>query len=183
MSGTGKSTLVNNISRNLGIKRIITTTSRAIRNREINHYDYHFISKKEFKEKIQQKYFLEYIKKYNNYYGTALDDFDQDCVATLSIEGAEYINNIFNDVIIIYLNCSFDICKERLMLRDHNDTEEKKIIKRLGKDIILYSRVLNNCFVIDASMSEDKVLHETISIIKNKEYNENFNTKREGVIN
>ena len=48
-SNTGKSTIVERLLKdNIGVTRIITSTSRAPRNNETNGVDYHFFTKEDF---------------------------------------------------------------------------------------------------------------------------------------
>lgn len=51
------------------VSRIITTTTREIRNNEKPGIDYHFVTSKEFITQIAQGKFAEYAEVYGNYYG------------------------------------------------------------------------------------------------------------------
>ena len=76
-SGTGKSTLVNELVKKYGFEKVITTTNRPKRDGEVDGVDYHFIRTEEF----HPDDFLEY-KSYNVadgetwYYGVNRDSFD-----------------------------------------------------------------------------------------------------------
>ena len=72
-SGSGKTTIVRHLlvqdKLNLGFS--ISATSRDPRGEEIDGKDYHFISAKDFKNKIKADEFVEWEEVYhNNFYGT-----------------------------------------------------------------------------------------------------------------
>lgn len=51
-SGSGKTTIAHQLETH-GFERLITTTTRSMREGEVNHHDYHFVSKEEFKISIR----------------------------------------------------------------------------------------------------------------------------------
>lgn len=83
-SGSGKTTLANSlngylmeynnhddlINRKYTFEKIITTTTRPIRENEINGIDYNFVSKENFLKDVKNKEFIEYSVYNNWYYGT-----------------------------------------------------------------------------------------------------------------
>lgn len=72
-SGAGKSSLINKITDQIGPTYFsISTTTRAMREGEIEGVHYHFVSVDEFKQDIEQEMFLEYAVVHGNYYGTSL---------------------------------------------------------------------------------------------------------------
>ena len=72
-SGAGKTTLAKKlIKKNKNIKLSISYTTRKKRPLEKNNKDYNFISENEFNKLKKKKYFIEWAKVFNNYYGTSL---------------------------------------------------------------------------------------------------------------
>lgn len=72
-SGAGKSSLINKISGDIGDHYFsISTTTRPMREGEIDGVHYHFVSEEEFKKDIEDNNFLEYATVHGNYYGTSL---------------------------------------------------------------------------------------------------------------
>jgi guanylate kinase len=69
-SGTGKSTLCNNLRQSGDFVFSISCTTRQPRKGEQNGEDYFFISKEEFKERVSRGEFLEHAEVHGNYYGT-----------------------------------------------------------------------------------------------------------------
>ena len=70
-SGAGKTTLVKLLSkRNKNFEISISNTTRAPRRDEIEGKDYYFIDEEKFNDLIKTKFFYEYARVFNNFYGT-----------------------------------------------------------------------------------------------------------------
>ena len=106
-SGAGKTTLAKKlIKNNINIELSISYTTRKKRSLEKNNKDYKFISEKGFNKLKKKKYFIEWAKVFNNYYGTSLIKVKK-------------INNKGKDVL-------FDIDWQG----------SRKIKKKLGKEVV-----------------------------------------------
>jgi guanylate kinase len=85
-SCSGKSTIERKLT-DLGLKRIISYTSRAIRKNETNHVDYHFLTKEEFEQKLSKGFFAEH-SIYNSWnYGIASEDCCDDAICVVETSG------------------------------------------------------------------------------------------------
>jgi len=72
-SGCGKSSLINEILKEeKNIYFSISTTTREIRDGEQEGINYHYISKEQFEQEIEEGAFLEWAEVHGNYYGTSL---------------------------------------------------------------------------------------------------------------
>lgn len=72
-SGAGKSSLLNKVIGDLGECYFsISTTTRSMREGEIDGVHYHFVDENEFKKDIDEELFLEYAFVHGNYYGTSI---------------------------------------------------------------------------------------------------------------
>ena len=72
-SGSGKSSLMKEVFKEVKNSYFsISTTTRDIREGEVDGINYHFVSKEEFEQDIDAGYFLEWAKVHDNYYGTSL---------------------------------------------------------------------------------------------------------------
>jgi guanylate kinase len=77
-SGAGKSSLINKVSEAIGPHYFsISTTTRPMREGEIDGVDYHFVDEATFKQEIEEEYFLEYAIVHGNYYGTSIKPVKQ----------------------------------------------------------------------------------------------------------
>ena len=69
-SGTGKTTLCENLRATPDFIYSVSCTTRPPRKGEENDVDYHFLTKEDFLLKIERGEMLEYAQVHGNYYGT-----------------------------------------------------------------------------------------------------------------
>ena len=86
-SACGKTQIVNKLISDFGYKKLVTYTTRPMRLNEKQGIDYNFITEEKFKEKINNSFFIEYVKYNNNYYGTSYSDLSKDKVVIIEAEG------------------------------------------------------------------------------------------------
>ena len=130
------------------LQKVLTTTSRSPRLGEKDSVDYHFISEAEFRQKIADNQFIEYVKYGDNYYGTQ----KQDILANLgndtiwridpsragqirqfikdAFEG-EQAESLLKEVLVIYISVSENEIRRRLKARS---LSEQEIAKRIKQD-------------------------------------------------
>lgn len=116
----------------------ISMTTRAPRAGETNGVEYHFVTKKDFLNQIENGNLLEYAEFCDNYYGTPLDkvneqlELGQEVVLEIEVQGAMQVKEKMPDGVYIFIAPpSMKALEERLINRG---TEDKKIIqKRLQK--------------------------------------------------
>ena len=72
-SGVGKGTICEVLLKELNAWYSVSMTTRGIRDGEVDGVNYYFISKDEFKERIEEGKLLEYNIYNDNYYGTPKD--------------------------------------------------------------------------------------------------------------
>ena len=140
-SGAGKTTLVKAMLEQIsGISFSISATSRKPREGEINGKDYHFLTAKEFKQRVAEDAFLEWEEVYENlFYGTLKSEvdriwaagehviFDVDVVGGLNIK-----KQYGNKALAVFVRPpSVDALRKRLIGRDTDSTEaiEMRIAK------------------------------------------------------
>lgn len=74
----GKTTLWHAIEKNaVNTKKVVTTTSRSIRETETDGIHYHFLTKWEFESKIHSGDLIEYAIVHTNYYGSTYSELDR----------------------------------------------------------------------------------------------------------
>lgn len=72
-SGAGKSSLIKSVAEQIGPYHFsISTTTRPMREGEVDGVHYHFVDEATFKQEIEEEYFLEYALVHGNYYGTSI---------------------------------------------------------------------------------------------------------------
>lgn len=147
----GKDTLVRDIITSTGIKRILTTTDRPIREGEIDGFDYHFV---DVGELDNDKYFgvREFFTVYRKEpycYGMNDDSFnlDEDSVIILDPLGVRALKDRIGsqNVVTVYLNIEEDTLKERALKRGDSIEE---VQRRLDDDRHLFKNAEIYCDII-----------------------------------
>ena len=147
-TASGKTTVANELCKNHHYKRIITYTTRPMRENEVQDVDYHFISDEQFNKMVENNEFTEY-KRYNTAHGvwsygsvvTLEQELSDDCyVIILTPQGLRNLSRKMSRYIAFYLNVSLKSQLERLKKRGD---EEQQIIKRLINDAKDFENVLD----------------------------------------
>ena len=94
-AGSGKTTLCDRmIAESPQIDRVVTSTTRAPREGEVDKTDYHFFDHKTFREKIDSGNFYEYATVHGNLYGTLKSEVQEklsdgiDLLLNIDVQGA-----------------------------------------------------------------------------------------------
>lgn len=183
-TASGKDTvMLKLLSRFPNFKRIITTTSRAPRDGEINDKDYHFISKSEFQEKLQKGNFIEWVEYAGNFYGTEkeqiLNNLDQSLIWRIDPSRAGQIRQFIKDsfdentasellkkVLVIYLTVDDEVVLKRLSERN---LSQEEISRRMAEDAQFWLSYKDNYdFVVENVPGKlDETVDKIVSIIEN----------------
>jgi len=140
-SGSGKTTIVKHLlSSDLDLFFSISACSREKRKNEKDGVDYHFLSIKVFKEKIESGDFLEWEEVYDNhFYGTLKSEvinkinLGHNVIFDIDVIGANSLKKIFtNQAFSIYIQApSIDSINKRLNSRQTES--EDQISFRINK--------------------------------------------------
>ena len=179
-SGAGKTTLVRKISKLKNYQVSISHTTRTPRTNEVNGKDYFFVKKKEFKNLIKKKQFLEHAKVFKNYYGSSKKlvlsklkkgknvIFDIDWQGTKQIKQKKLKYKLISFFIlppsrkILYQRLSRRDMRDKLIVEERMQQFDKDILKWKSYDFVVINDDLNLCY------------RQIIKLIKSKL----FNTKR-----
>lgn len=139
-TASGKDTIMMQLlSRIPYLKRVITTTSRVPRNGEKDRVDYFFLSREEFKQKIERGDFIEYVEYGGNFYGTEknqLRDTGSSLIWRIDPSRAGKIRELISSpVLVIYLTVPDSVVLERL---DKRGLSKEEIEKRMREDTKLW---------------------------------------------
>ena len=137
-SGCGKDTVLSFLKeRDCNVKQSISVTTRKIRDGEADGVDYYFTNVADFEKKIQEDYFLEYVKYGENYYGTPKKKIEElvesgyNVFLKIEVEGAGNVRKFFPECISIFIvPPSFDALEARLKGRGTETAET--LNRRLG---------------------------------------------------
>ena len=147
-SGSGKSSLMKEILQEISDAYFsISSTTRAIREGEIDGVNYHFISKEEFEQDIDEGFFLEWAKVHDNYYGTSLKPILKELhegklvICDIDVQGHKIAREKFGSIITSVFITTPDqkSLKERLINRGTDSAEV--IDKRLDNAVSEMTRI------------------------------------------
>ena len=169
-SGVGKGTVLSELfSRDQNLFYSISATTRGMRPGEVDHVNYHFLSKEEFSGMIDRGEMLEYAQYGDHFYGTPASAVEQmraegkDVVLEIEVNGAMQVKNRVSDAIhIMILPPSYQELEARL--RGRGTESESDIEKRLNaaKTEILsadrYDYAIVNDTVADATARLETIL-------------------------
>lgn len=138
-SGVGKGTLVRKLLEHYpNLHLSVSATTRLPRDEEVDGREYYFVTKKRFRQMIQEGKLLEWAEFAGNCYGTprlAVEEKLQQNISVLleiEIEGAKQIKKTFPQAFRIFiLPPSFDELEHRLRQRDTES--EEAILRRLER--------------------------------------------------
>jgi guanylate kinase len=129
-SGAGKGTICKSLLDKHDFWISVSATTRQPRQGEIDGKNYYFITKENFKNRIEQGDFLEYAEVYGNFYGTPkssvlqMIDSGKDVILEIDIQGALKVKEAFKEGIFIFiLPPSMEELKQRIIRRGSETRE------------------------------------------------------------
>lgn len=148
-SGAGKTTITRALlEREPQLGLSVSVTTRPPRPGEINGKDYHFISKEEFDQMVENNLLLEHAKVFGNYYGTPLGPVEsalansQDIIFDIDWQGTQQLKQkLVNDLVTVFiLPPSKGELERRLRSRqqDNEDTIRERM-RKAADEISHYS--------------------------------------------
>lgn len=137
-TNAGKSTIQDMLCKEYGFKRIVTCTTRPIRNGEVDGISYHFLSNDEFYKRIANHKFAEY-RNYNSvhgtwFYGSLKSSYrTKNGVIVLNPYGfretKNTLTNFKNKPFSVYLDIDDDTIRKRSALRGDDSAEIERRIE------------------------------------------------------
>ena len=170
-SGVGKGTICNVLLKELNAWFSVSMTTRDIREGEIDGVNYYFISKEEFRKRIDDGKLLEYNIYNGNYYGTPKDKVlekmneGRDVFLEIDVNGARNIKKIFPDALLIYIAPpSIEELRNRLINRGTEDIEVIKKRLKIADDEMKQVEIYDYVVIND---NIDKAINDVREIIVN----------------
>jgi len=173
-SGSGKTTIVHHLlEHNPQLSFSISATTRPKRDNETNGVDYHFLSVKEFKERIAQDAFVEWEEVYaDRFYGTLKSEVEKiwesgkAVLFDVDVEGGLNIKKkLGGDILAVFVQPpSLEELHKRLSLRNTETTESFRLrIEKSDKEMlyadrfdkILVNDKLPNSFLLAQKLVDD----------------------------
>ena len=145
-SGSGKSTIENELSTHHGFSKIVSYTTRQPRNNEKNGKDYFFIDNKMFEEFLSRGLFAEYDEySQNRLYGTMKSDYvDGDKVVVLTPNGLRQLKKncpnekIFTVLVEANLGTRIKRYIDRCGVDKFNFDDKNEVCSRVDRDFGMF---------------------------------------------
>lgn len=130
-SGSGQDSIMGGLQKIMPIERVITATTRPMRQNESQKNPYYFTNEKEFKKGIKENKFFEYAKEYNNnYYGVTHKEINRiknnNKIGIWKIEykGVIEAKKLIPGITAILINAPLNILEKRIRERSKNLSEK-----------------------------------------------------------
>lgn len=183
-SGAGKSSLCKELFKHIdNIYFSISSTTRKIRDGEVDGVHYHFIDEEKFLKGINDNYFLEWAKVHNNYYGTEKLQIQKALLENkiilfdIDIKGQIEIKKYYPNAISVFITTQNKaILQSRLKSRalDSKETIQNRL--QLAYDEIKY---INNFDFIIINNDFNASFEGFLSIVKSLKFKNNSNLSKE----
>ena len=179
-SCSGKDTIAKELIKNNNFKKIITYTTRPIRDGEKQDETYHFVSEEEFIDKLEDGFFFEH-KSYNSvhgiwYYGTSKESIKQaeestdKYVIILTPSGVKEFKEANINCNVVYINCPKDLIASRLIHRGDNAKEAKRRMDADDKDFDFNNiHGLYDCTIQNDGLLPIKTIAEIINVLTDED--------------
>jgi guanylate kinase len=169
-SGGGKSTLCRRVLKRFPEMRYsVSFTTRKRRRGEQDGVDYHFINKRDFKNRIKSGKWAEWAVVHGNYYGTSADFLadalaaGRDILLDLDVQGARQILARYPNSVAIFIRPpSLEVLRERLEARGTDSAESIAIRLKNAEEEIAQQDLFQHV-IVNEKLS--KAVRELISII------------------
>lgn len=134
-AGVGKDAVINGLKEKYKFAKIVTYTTRKRRDHEVENIDYHFVTVDEFKKRMKDKFFLEWMNYLDNYYGTPKQEVMEklktggDVLMRVDVRGAKAIKQVIPSAVTVYIAPpSFEVLEKRMeKRRDDGESISKKL--------------------------------------------------------
>lgn len=176
-TASGKDTILNNLVTRHGYKKIITYTTRPMRDGEKQDVTYHFVDKSKFRRLIEQNFFIEW-KTYktvegNWYYGTSLKDLesaDNKTIIILTPDGyRDVVDKLINKPVSIYVHADNLTIKNRLTKRGDDPKEAERRLIHDNEDFKGLENEINKIVYNNEGDNIDDVVDEIFNFLQNGE--------------
>jgi len=137
-SASGKTEVAKLLISKFGLKKLVTYTTRPIRQSETDGVDYHFLSAESFLKLKDAGEFVETTCYNGNYYGSRKCDVCDDKVVVLEANGLNaFLKQMPKKIVSVYLETPKAIRKQRMI--DRGD-DPRDIERRLASDDVLFDK-------------------------------------------
>lgn len=157
ISGSGKDTLGRYLQE-YGVTKLVSYTTRPMRESEQEGVDYHFISKEEY-EKLNKANDVQYA---NNFYSFKKEDItdsvNENKYSVVNVDGLLYFNKMLGkeNIVHVHLNVPLEVAVERMRKRgDTSKNIEARIQHYMGVEIHAEKMLMDNAdYIVEGSLDD-----------------------------
>jgi guanylate kinase len=172
-SGVGKSTICRQVVARLDDAHLsVSVTTRQPGPGEQNGREYWFVSREEFRKRIEEGSLLEYAEVFGNLYGTPRDkteealDAGRTVILEIDIQGGKQVKAVYPQAVMVFiLPPSTKVLADRI---SHRGRENAEVIARrlggAGSEIAAAWQYYDNMVIND---DLEQAIGEVIQIIRN----------------
>lgn len=172
-SGTGKTTLCENLRSTPDFIYSVSCTTRTPRPGEVNGVDYHFLAKDEFLHRIEHGEMLEYALVHGNYYGTLKSNVKDalaagtDVLLDIDVQGATTIRQTDDEMLrdslvdVFIMPPTLEELEKRLRKRGTESEEQVQMRLQTGREESKLWK-LYKYTILSGSMEEDLIKFRAI---------------------
>ena len=169
-SGSGKSSLLRRLLEEIENAYFsISTTTRPIRQGEIDGVNYHYVSKEAFEKDISEGAFLEWAKVHDNYYGTSLKPILKSLkegkivIFDIDVQGHKIVREKFGNLTTSVFITTPDQAQLQKRLRERG-TDDSSVIKRRLNNAVTEMTCMHDYEYLLINDELDTTLKELICI-------------------
>ena len=135
-AGAGKDTILRYLCDNYDVHEIVSCTTRPPREKEVDGFDYYFLTNPEIKNEIMQNKFLELTSFNGWFYGTRITDLSKNRI-NVGVFNPEGIRKLLQrpdiDLRVIEVKADRELRKQRYLARD-TKCDVAELERRLDAD-------------------------------------------------
>ena len=172
-SGTGKTTIIKKMLSDSDLYSFsISTTTRKIRDGEVDGKNYYFVDVDAFNKMIQNSEFIEWANVHGNLYGTQKKEVSRIIeegkvpIFDVDVQGSQHLREILpHGIFVFLLPPSMEELERRLRLR-YTDTEEQIRIRLKNAIEEISSKEMFDFILINENV--DEVTKKIDDIVKSR---------------
>ena len=175
-SANGKSTTEKVLNAKYHYNRTISYTTREPRMGEKDGVDYHFVTKDDFIEKMNENFFAEVGVYKGDYYGSTIDEYKDNTVCVLTPHGMRQIKKSLRDkfdVVTFYLKVDG---RDRIIKALQRGDEINEVFRRYQSDVGMFDGVVDEVdYIIENSgyiSDAEEIADYIVDIIYRRAYKE-----------
>lgn len=171
-TASGKTTTGQYLLKLLPLSRMVTCTTRAPREGEVEAEDYYFISRDQFEQEEREGKIVVPCTFSGNRYGTRREEIERiiarggTALLILELSGAKTIREIYPDAKIIYLGASIPTIFERAKARNMPQAEIERRIKEEPPLTQEEAHALHFDYILNDAVSQEETIAEVARLLQ-----------------